>query len=140
MAEQHALFARHPKTKFINAHLGWMGGDLAALGKLLDRLPNVYTEIAAVVEELGRQPRFARQWFVQYQDRVMFGKDTWRLEEYPTYFRILETADEYFDHDRPHHGLWKVYGLDLPEVVLKKLYYKNALKVIPGLNAAAFPD
>lgn len=140
MAEQHSLFARHPKTKFINAHLGWLGGDLAALGKLLDRLPNVYTEIAAVVEELGRQPRFARQWFVQYQDRVMFGKDTWRPEEYPTYFRILETADEYFDHDRPHHGLWKVYGLDLPDEVLKKLYYKNALKVIPGLNAAGFPD
>lgn len=140
MAEQHRLFARHPRTTFINAHLGWYGNDLAKLGGLLDRFPNVYTEISAVVEELGRQPRFARQWFERYQDRVMFGKDTWRPAEYHTYFRILETADEYFDHDRKHHGLWKVYGLDLPDPVLKKLYYKNALRVIPGLKTEGYPE
>jgi len=140
MAEQHRLFARHPKTIFINAHLGWYGNDLGRLGALLDRLPNVQTEISAVIEELGRQPRFARQWFIKYQDRVMFGKDTWRPAEYHTYFRILESADEYFDHDRKYHGIWKVYGLDLPDEVLRKLYYKNALRVIPGLNRGAFPD
>jgi predicted TIM-barrel fold metal-dependent hydrolase len=139
MSEQHRIFEKHKKTTFINAHLGWLGGDLAQLGQLLDRLPNVYTEIGAVVEEIGRQPRFARQWFTKYQDRVLFGKDTWNPTEYGTYFRILETADEYFDHDRKHHGLWKVYGLDLPEEVLKKLYYKNALRILPGVNAAAFP-
>jgi predicted TIM-barrel fold metal-dependent hydrolase len=139
MEEQHRLFARHPNTTFIAAHLGWYGNDLARLGALLDRLPNVQTEIAAVVEELGRQPRFARQWFERYQDRVMFGKDTWRPVEYHTYFRIFETADEYFEHDRKYHGMWRIYGLDLPEEVLRKLYYKNALRIIPGLNAAAFP-
>ena len=139
MAEQHSLFARHPKTTFIDAHLGWYGNDLGKLGALLDRLPNVVTEISAVVEELGRQPRFARQWFERYQDRIMFGKDTWRPVEYRTYFRIFETADEYFDHDRKYHGTWKVYGLDLPDEVLRKLYYKNALRVIPGLDASAFP-
>jgi len=139
MAEQHRLFARHPHTTFIDAHLGWYGNDLARLGALLDKLPNVNTEIAAVVEELGRQPRFARQWFERYQDRVMFGKDTWRPSEYPTYFRILESADEYFDHDRKYHGMWKVYGLDLPDRVLRKLYYENALRIIPGLSAAGFP-
>ena len=138
MEEQHRLFARHPKTTFIDAHLGWYGNDLAKLGALLDRLPNVNTEIAAVVEELARQPRFARQWFERYQDRVMFGKDTWRPAEYYTYFRILETADEYFDHDRKYHGMWKAYGLNLPDAVLEKVYYKNALRLIPGLNAAAF--
>jgi predicted TIM-barrel fold metal-dependent hydrolase len=140
MAEQHRLFARHPGTTFINAHLGWYGNDLGRLGALLDRLPNVHTEISAVVEELGRQPRFARQWFLKYQDRVMFGKDTWRPAEYHTYFRILESADEYFDHDRKYHGIWKVYGLDLPDEVLRKLYYRNALKLIPGLDANAFPN
>jgi predicted TIM-barrel fold metal-dependent hydrolase len=139
MAEQHSLFARHPKTIFIDAHLGWYGNDLARLGSLLDRLPNVYTDISAAVEELCRQPRFARQWFERYQDRVMFGKDTWRPIEYHTYFRILETADEYFDHDRKYHGMWKAYGLDLPDTVLKKLYYRNALRLIPGLSAAGFP-
>ncbi|MBI3682713.1 MAG: amidohydrolase family protein [Acidobacteria bacterium] len=134
MAEQHRLFARHPKTTFIDAHLGWLGIDLGALGRLLDRLPNVHTEIGAVIEELGRQPRFARQFLIQYQDRVLFGKDTWRKQEYWTYFRTLETADEYFDHDRKHHGTWKMYGLDLPDEVLKKLYYKNAERIVPGIH------
>jgi uncharacterized protein len=134
MAEQHRLFARHPGTTFINAHLGWMGNDLARLGRLLDSLPNVHTEIAAVIYELGRQPRFAREWLIRYQDRVMFGKDSWAPAEYPTYFRVLETADEYFDYFRKYHAFWKMYGLDLPDEVLEKLYYRNALRVIPGIK------
>ena len=139
MGEQHRLFARHPRTTFIDAHLGWMGGDLAALGGLLDRLPNVTTEIGAVLAELGRQPRFAREWLIRYQDRVMMGKDTWAPDEYPVYFRVLETGDEYFDYYRKRHAFWKMYGLDLPDEVLKKLYYKNALRVIPGIDASSFP-
>lgn len=139
MGEQHHLFEKHPKTIFIAAHLGWLGGDLARLGKLLDRLPNVYTEIAAVVAELGRQPRFAREWFIKYQDRVLFGKDTYAPVEYHTYFRIFETSDEYFDYFRKRHAFWKMYGLNLPEEVLKKLYYKNALKIIPGIDKRMFP-
>jgi uncharacterized protein len=83
LAEQHHLFRKHPETKFIDAHLGWLGGDLARLGALLDELPNVYTEIGAVLAELGRQPRFAHEWLIKYQDRVMFGKDSWAPSEYP---------------------------------------------------------
>lgn len=139
MAEQHRMFRKHPKTKFINAHLGWLGGDLARLGKLMDEMPNMYTEIGAVLAELGRQPRFARDFFIKYQDRIMFGKDSWEPTEYYTYFRVLETKDEYFDYYRKRHAFWKMYGLDLPDEVLKKLYYKNALKVIPGIDAKAFP-
>jgi predicted TIM-barrel fold metal-dependent hydrolase len=134
IAEQHRLFEKHPETKFINAHLGWLGGDLGRLGELLDRLPNIYTEFGAVIEELGRQPRFAREFFIKYQERILFGKDTWRPDEYATYFRVLETADEYFPHDRKHHGLWNLYGLDLPDEVLRKVYYENALALIPGLE------
>jgi predicted TIM-barrel fold metal-dependent hydrolase len=140
MAEQHHLFASHPKTIFINAHLGWLGGNLAELGRLMDQMPNMYTEIGAVLAELGRQPRSARQWFIQHQDRVLFGKDVWEPTEYYYYFRVLETADEYFDYYRKRHAFWKMYGLDLPDDVLKKLYYKNALRIIPGLNAAGFPQ
>jgi predicted TIM-barrel fold metal-dependent hydrolase len=140
MGEQQAIFRRHPKTLFINAHLGWMGNDLARLGKLLDELPNVYTEIGAVLAELGRQPRYARQWLVRYQDRVMFGKDSWRPEEYPVYFRALETADDYFDYYRRRHAFWKIYGLDLPEETLRHLYYRNALRVIPGIDSSLFPE
>jgi predicted TIM-barrel fold metal-dependent hydrolase len=134
MREQWQVFENHPNTTFISAHLGWMGNDLARLGRLLDKYPNVYTEIAAVLAELGRQPRFARQWFIKYQDRVMFGKDTWRPEEYYVYFRVLETDDEYFDYYRKRHAFWKMYGLNLPDEVLKKVYYKNALKIIPGID------
>lgn len=139
IAEQHALFRRHPRTRFIDAHLGWLGNDLASLGRLLDELPNVSTEIGAVLAELGRQPRFAREWLTRYQDRVMFGKDSYAPEEYPYYFRVLETADDYFPYYRRRHAFWKLYGLDLPDEVLRKLYYGNALRVIPGLDRARFP-
>lgn len=139
MNEQHHLFASHPRTIFINAHLGWLGGNLAELGRLMDKMPNMYTEIGAVLAELGRQPRFARQWFIQHQDRVLFGKDSWEPSEYHYYFRVLETADEYFDYYRKRHAFWKMYGLELPDQVLRKLYYQNALRIIPGINSAAFP-
>ena len=140
MAEQHEIFRRHKNTKFINAHLGWMGNDLARLGEMLDDMPNVYTEIGAVLAELGRQPRFARDWLIRYQDRVMFGKDSWNPEEYHTYFRVLETADDYFPYYRRRHAFWRMYGLDLPDEVLKKLYYKNALEVVPGIDRSLFPE
>lgn len=139
MAEQHRVFARHPKTKFIDAHLGWFGNDLERLGKLLDELPNVYTELGAVLAELGRQPRFAREWMIRYQDRVMMGKDTYKMEEYYTYFRVLETDDEYFDYYRKRHAHWKMYGLALPDSVLRKVYYQNALSAIPGIDRNLFP-
>ena len=140
MAEQHRMFRNHPDTVFINAHLGWLGNDLARLGKLLDELPNLYTEIGAVLAELGRQPRYARQWLIDYQDRVLFGKDSWKPEEYPVYFRVLETADDYFDYYRRRHAFWKIYGLDLPDEVLKKIYFQNALRVLPGVDASLFPN
>ena len=139
MSEQHNLFAKHPKTIFIQAHFGWMGNDLESLGKLLDKYPNVYPEVAAIVAELGRQPRFAREWFIKYQDRVLFGKDTYQPVEYHTYFRIFESSDEYFDYFRKRHAFWKMYGLNLPDEVLKKFYYKNALKIIPGIDKTLFP-
>ena len=140
MGEQHNVFRKHPETRFISAHLGWMGNDLARLGGLLDELPNVTTEIGAVLAELGRQPRFARDWLIRYQDRVMFGKDSWAPAEYHVYFRALETADDYFDYYRRRHAFWKIYGLDLPDEVLRKLYYGNALRVLPGLDRSLFPD
>ena len=140
MEEQHNVFRKNENTIFINAHLGWLGNDLTKLGKLMDELPNMYTEIGAVLAELGRQPRFARDWFIKYQDRIMFGKDSWNPEEYYVYFRVLETEDEYFDYYRKRHAFWKMYGLGLPDEVLKKLYYKNALRIIPGIDKTLFPD
>lgn len=138
MNEQHNVFRKHPNTKFINAHLGWYGNDLEKLGTLMDELPNMYAEIGAVIAELGRQPRTAREWLIKYQDRIMMGKDTYKKEEYYTYFRVLETNDEYFDYYRKRHAHWKMYGLNLPDSVLEKIYYKNAMKVIPGIDSTLF--
>ena len=137
--EQHNIFKRHKKTTFINAHLGWYGNDLKKLGELLDAMPNMYTEIGAVIAELGRQPRAARQFLIKYQDRVLFGKDSWVPGEYETYFRVLETADEYFPYHKRYHAFWRMYGLELPDDVLKKIYYKNALKIIPNIDSSLFP-
>lgn len=137
--EQTNVFRRHPGTRFIAAHLAWMGNDLTRLGALLDELPNVSTEIGAVLAELGRQPRAAREFFVRHQDRILFGKDSWNPSEYPTYFRVLETGDEYFDYYRRRHAFWKLYGLDLPDGVLRKVYYANALRLLPKLDRSLFP-
>ncbi len=138
--EQHNMFRKHKNTTFINAHMGWYANDLETLGALLDEIPNMYVEIAAVIAELGRQPRFAKQFFIKYQDRILFGKDSWVPDEFPTYFRVLETADEYFPYHKKYHAFWAMYGLDLPDEVLKKVYYKNALKIVPGLDKSLFPD
>ena len=95
-----------------------MGKDLDRLSEHLDLYPNVITEIGAVLAELGRQPKRARQFFVQYLDRILFGKDSYNVNEYHTYFRVLETEDEYFDYYRKRHTHWKMYGLGLPDSVL----------------------
>ena len=139
MTERNRLFTKHRGTTFIAAHMGFHANDLQRLGRMLDAMPNVYVETGAILAELGRQPRFAREFFTKYQDRVLFGKDSWAPPEYPYFWRTFETADEYFDYYRDYHAFWKLYGLDLPDALLRKLYYGNALRVVPGLNAAAFP-
>ena len=136
--EQHNVFKKHPKTKFINAHMGWHANNLKKLGELLDEMPNMNVGISAVIAELGRQPQNARAFFIKYQDRVLFGKDSWKPEEFPTYFRVLESNDEYFPYYKKYHAFWSMYGLNLPDDVLKKLYYQNALNLIPGLDTSLF--
>ena len=137
--ERDNLFRRHPSTTFVTAHLGWQAHDLATLGKLFDELPNVYSEVGAVLYDIGRQPRAARDFFIRYQDRILFGKDSFQPQEYPYYWRVFETADDYFDYYRPYHAFWKLYGVDLPDEVLRKLYYANALRITPGLPQNGWP-
>jgi len=138
--EQHNMFKKHPSTTFINAHMGWYANDLKKLGELLDEMPNMNVEIGAIIAELGRQPRFAKTFFIKYQDRILFGKDSWKPKEFPTYFRILESNDEYFPYHKKYHAFWAMYGLDLPDEVLKKVYYKNALRIVPGLDKSLFNE
>jgi predicted TIM-barrel fold metal-dependent hydrolase len=139
MAERDRLFARHPRTTWVVAHLGWHANDLARLGRMFDSLPNLYSEVGAILYDLGRQPRAAREFFLKYQDRLLFGKDSFQPDEYPYYWRVFETYDEYFDYYRDYHAFWKLYGMGLPDSVLKKLYYANALKIVPGMPRTGFP-
>ena len=100
----------------------------------------MYVEFGAVIAELGRQPRASLKFFTQYQDRILFGKDAYNRDEYATYFRVLETDDEYFPYYKRYHAFWKMYGLDLPDEILKKIYYKNAVKILPGIELSDFPE
>ncbi len=140
IAEQHRMFKKHPATIFIAAHFGWYPNDLGKLGQLLDAMPNVVVEFGAIIAELGRQPRAANQFFAKYQNRILFGKDSWVPSEYPTYFRVLESTDEYFPYHKKYHAFWALYGMGLSDEVLKKIYYKNALRIIPNIDKTLFPD
>jgi predicted TIM-barrel fold metal-dependent hydrolase len=139
VTERDNLFRKHPRTTFVMAHMGWQANDLATLDRLLTELPNVYTEVGAVLYDIGRQPRVAHDFFVKFQDRILFGKDSFQPEEYPYYWRVFETSDDYFDYYRDYHAFWKLYGIGLPEDVLKKIYYQNALKIAPGLPQHGWP-
>lgn len=140
MQEQWNVFRKHTHTMFISAHLSWLGNDLGRLGRLFDELPNMHAGLGAVIYELGRQPRYGREFLIKYQDRILMGKDAYNRDEYNTYFRVLETADDYFDYYRAYHAFWKMYGLDLPVETLRQIYYGNAARLIPGLEREWFED
>jgi predicted TIM-barrel fold metal-dependent hydrolase len=132
------ILARHPKTIFIGAHVASNSEDLKTVGEWLDKYPNLQIDIASRIAELGRQPVTARKFFLQYQDRLLFGTDgPWPEERLRLYWRFLETDDEYFrysEKDFPPQGLWNIYGIHLPDDVLRKVYSGNAARIIPGVR------
>lgn len=134
LGQRDRVFARHPGTKFVAAHVAERPEDLAYVAGLLGRSPNLWIDISARVAELGRQPYTARKFFLQYADRILFGTDLVpEAGMYRLYFRFLETADEYFEY--PSHasrqGRWNIYGVELPDDVLRKIYRDNALGLLP---------
>jgi predicted TIM-barrel fold metal-dependent hydrolase len=131
LAARDRMFAKHPHTTFIALHMANWPENLDYVAHILDTLPNVMVEFGAREAELGRQPRRAREFFIKYQDRIMFGTDNGMDEAmYRNHFRWLETADEYFDYwGYPGQGRWEIYGLDLPDPVLEKIYHKNAERI-----------
>ncbi len=138
LAARNRVIARHPGTTFIGAHFANNSEDLAAVGKWLDEYPNLHIELASRINELGRQPYTARKFFIKYQDRILFGTDgPWPAQRLSYYWRFLETYDEYFPYSEkspPPQGGWRIYGIGLPNEVLKKVYSENALRIIPGLR------
>jgi predicted TIM-barrel fold metal-dependent hydrolase len=133
----HRVIARNPQTTFISTHFGNNAEDLAAVGKKLDEFPNMVVDLAARISELGRQPNTARKFFLKYQDRILYSTDTRpRRDAFRTFYRFLETDDDYWDCSPGHHrqGFWMIYGINLPREVLEKVYHKNAERVLFGLK------
>jgi predicted TIM-barrel fold metal-dependent hydrolase len=133
LAQRDRVIARHPKTTFIGAHVAEHPEDLAYVSDLLDRNPNLHVDIGARCAELGRQPYTAREFFIKYADRILFGTDLIpEVGMYRLHYRFLETRDEYFEY--PSHasrqGRWNIYGLFLPDDVLRKVYRENALRLL----------
>jgi len=148
LAARNRIIERHPKTTFVGHHVANHPENLGEVAGWLDRYRNLHVEIGARLGELGRQPRTARKFIERYQDRVLFGTDaTPNADKYPQqdltpamyrcYFRFLETEDEYFDYSPapvPPQGRWRIYGIQLPDGVLKKVYHNNAARLF-GLKA-----
>lgn len=138
LAARNRVIQRHPKTNFIGAHIANNAEDLATVGQWLDRYSNLYVELASRIGELGRQPYSARDFIVKYADRVLFGTDgPWPETRIRLYWRFLETRDQYFPYSEkefPPQGLWQIYGLYLPDDVLRKVYSENAAQLIPGVK------
>jgi predicted TIM-barrel fold metal-dependent hydrolase len=136
LAQRDRMMKRHADTAFICAHIGSLAGDLDAAGRMLDEHPNAYVDISGRVGELGRQPYSARRFILDHQDRVLFGTDRYpgrpSQPRYRIYYRFLETDDEYFDyydHPFPPAGDWRIYGVHLPDDVLRKVYQENAARL-----------
>ncbi|HTR66471.1 MAG TPA: amidohydrolase family protein [Terriglobales bacterium] len=134
---RNRVFARHPRTTFVSLHMGWPE-NLGFVSQMLDKYPNVMVEFGAREAELGRQPHQAREFFLKYQDRIMFGTDNGMEEEmYRNHFRWLETSDDYFEPwGYPDQGRWKIYGLELPDGVLEKIYHLNAERMFRQYQGA----
>ena len=133
LAQRNRVFLKHPDTIFIGAHVGTLPEELHRVGMWLDSYPNFHVDICARISDLGRQPRSARKFLIDYQDRVLFGTDTYpNAESYRIYYRFLETDDEYINPSGGHHlqGRWMIYGVHLPDEALEKIYNKNALKIL----------
>ena len=127
---RNRVFARHPETLFVSLHMGWPE-NLDWVSRMLDQYPNVMVEFGAREAELGRQPRRTHDFFLKYQDRIMFGTDNGMDEAmYRNHFRWLETGDDSFDPwGYPAQGRWEIYGLELPDPVLEKIYHLNAERI-----------
>ena len=144
LAQRNNIFAKHPGTRFWGLHMANHPENLDEVTEWMQRYPNLVLELGGRIAELGRQPRRAAELLQQFQDRVMFGMDTkLTVESYRTYFRFLETDDEAFDYPGyPWMGAWKVYGLKLPDEVLRKLYHDNAARELglPLLHSTEQPS
>jgi predicted TIM-barrel fold metal-dependent hydrolase len=153
LGELEARIARHPNTTFISVHFGNAAERPDYVAGLLRRYPNLYIDTAARIPELGRHtPSKMRAFFIEFQDRILYGSDLGvgpapaplflgsegrtapTAAEVERFFaathRYFETGDEDFDHPTPIQGNWKIDGIALPREVLRKVYHDNAARLL----------
>jgi predicted TIM-barrel fold metal-dependent hydrolase len=139
------MLEKHPNLVVVGAHAFWLmcqDAQIDYLRYILATYPNVYIDLAATYQYQNMvNYDNLRSFMIEYSDRILFGTDAgkWHSEEevqsaanaYSKSFRILETdqlVEGSFFGDEP------TKGLNLPEEVLENIYYKNALKIYPGLK------
>jgi len=131
---EHAV-RDNPNTTFVACHLANCCSNLSMLSALFDKYPNLYADIAARYGEISPVPRFTKSFIEKYADRIVYGTDMGASENmYLITFRILESADEHFYERDQFNYHWPLYGLDLSDQALKKLYGDNAKKILARPN------
>jgi len=141
---RNRMMAKHPKTQFVTLHFGNFSENLQNVSENLDKYPNMHVDMAARIGELGRQPFTSKKFFDKYQDRILFATDAtphgdafpqqvFNDQLYEIYYRFLETEDEYFDYAPakiPPQGRWRIYGINLSDQILRKVYNENAARLL----------
>ena len=132
------MVAKHPGLRFMGAHLGSLEWSLGELAKRLDAFPNMrvdLTRMANLKLHVLREHETARNFFLKYQDRLIYGTDSAINDtEDPETFkkamhqRWLDDWAFFTTEDKiTLRGFGELKGLHLPRSVIDKIYYTNAL-------------
>lgn len=127
--------AKHRATTFVACHFMNLDYNLARLGEMFDRNPNLHADISARYGETAPIPRFASKFYEKYADRLVYGTDMGSEKSmYRVTFRILESQDEHFYAFEQFNYHWPLNGFGLSDDVLKQVYNANATKVLATRN------
>jgi len=127
---------RHPNTTFVACHFANLDYDLARLGEVLERNPNLFADISARYAETAPIPRFAAAFYEKHADRLVYGTDMGVDKAmYRVTFRILESLDEHFYETEQFSYHWSLNGFGLNDAILKQVYHDNAAKLLASRKA-----
>jgi predicted TIM-barrel fold metal-dependent hydrolase len=122
---------KHRNTTFLACHFANLDYDLARLGEVLERNPNLFADISARYAETAPIPRFAAQFYEKHSHRLLYGTDMGMDKAmYRVTFRILESLDEHFYEIEQFSYHWSLNGFGLNDAILKQVYRDNALKLL----------
>ena len=140
MAARDRVLERFPKLHYVGLHLFSMEYDLEEVAKRLDRFPNSQTDLAERICHVQLQTMHnrekVRQFFIDYQDRILYGTDViddGSLTAEATAAKLEQLWQYHWEFFATDHLMeaaefeGNFNGLKLPESVLKKIFYSNAV-------------